>query len=65
MFLVTRVRFPLIIFCSIQVKSEYRWRWFDLDERRGLPIIPLPCFRAGGGCVSAQLGRAKGLVVVE
>ncbi|MFS7899518.1 hypothetical protein Hanom_Chr00s062982g01785891 [Helianthus anomalus] len=25
----------LIIFCDIQVKSEYGWRWFDLDGRRG------------------------------
>ncbi|MFS7910462.1 hypothetical protein Hanom_Chr02g00106611 [Helianthus anomalus] len=24
----------LIIFCNMQLKSEYGWRWFDLDERR-------------------------------
>ncbi|MFS7990376.1 hypothetical protein Hanom_Chr11g01058181 [Helianthus anomalus] len=24
----------LFIFCGIQLKSEYRWRQFDLDERR-------------------------------
>ncbi|MFS7902656.1 hypothetical protein Hanom_Chr01g00013771 [Helianthus anomalus] len=29
-----------------------------------LPTIPLSCIRAGGGWVSAHLGRAKGLAAV-
>ncbi|MFS8003820.1 hypothetical protein Hanom_Chr13g01218361 [Helianthus anomalus] len=54
-----------IIFCSIQVKGEYGWRWFVLDGRRGFTdysiVVPSGGWRSG----FRASGRAKGLATVE
>ncbi|MFS7973076.1 hypothetical protein Hanom_Chr09g00852341 [Helianthus anomalus] len=58
----------LIIFCGIQVKSEYGWRRFDLDERRGFTdystVMPSGGWRSGfRACGESQ--RAGGGRVVD
>ncbi|MFS8005388.1 hypothetical protein Hanom_Chr13g01236821 [Helianthus anomalus] len=54
-----------IIFCGIQVKGEYGWRRFVLDERRGFTdystVVPSGGWRSGFRASE----RAKGLATVE
>ncbi|MFS7986893.1 hypothetical protein Hanom_Chr11g01015601 [Helianthus anomalus] len=54
-----------IIFCGIQAKGEYGWRWFVLDERRGFTdystVVPSGEWRSG----FRASGRAKGMAAVE
>ncbi|MFS7932770.1 hypothetical protein Hanom_Chr04g00371841 [Helianthus anomalus] len=48
-----------IIFCAIQVKSEYGWRRFNLDERRDFTdysiVVP-----SGGWSGSTHLEKSEG-----
>ncbi|MFS7889151.1 hypothetical protein Hanom_Chr00s000003g01603531 [Helianthus anomalus] len=59
----------LIILCDIQVKSEYGWRRFDLDDRQGFTdystAVPsdgwMFGFRASGESQGAGDGRVVDL----
>ncbi|MFS7948583.1 hypothetical protein Hanom_Chr06g00561621 [Helianthus anomalus] len=48
-----------IIFCGIQVKGEYGWCRFVLDERRGFTDY-FSCLRTGEGRLSAHRGEPRG-----
>ncbi|MFS7915671.1 hypothetical protein Hanom_Chr02g00168001 [Helianthus anomalus] len=57
----------LIIFCGIQVKSEYGWRRFDLDGRRGFidysTVVPPGGWRSGFRASGESQGAGGGRVV--
>ncbi|KAJ0579019.1 hypothetical protein HanIR_Chr05g0254311 [Helianthus annuus] len=55
----------LIILCGIRVKSEYGWRRFDLDGRRGLTDYSTVVLSGGWRSGFRASGRDKGLTAIE